>query len=47
MGKRSTDIKELNTVKHLQNDLTRFDLIDLMGVNQRGFKRHRGAWRQA
>ena len=27
-------------------ELSRVDVLELMGVNDRGFKRHRGAWRK-
>lgn len=30
-----------------REELTRVDVLELMGVNDRGLKRHRGAWRKA
>jgi hypothetical protein len=30
-----------------QEELSRIDVLELMGVNERGLKRRRGAWRKA
>jgi hypothetical protein len=30
-----------------REELTTIDVLELMGVNDRGFKRRRGAWRKA
>ena len=30
-----------------REELTRIDVLELMGVNDRGLKRRRGAWRKA
>jgi hypothetical protein len=30
-----------------REELSRLEVLELMGVNERGLKRHRGAWRKA
>jgi hypothetical protein len=30
-----------------REELSQVDILELMGVNERGYKRKRGAWRQA
>ena len=47
-GKKLSQIKRPNRNKREhQTGLSEVDILDLMGVNNRGHKRRRGAWRQA
>ena len=54
----SQETKKVNKIKRpernrkeketqAREELTQIDVLELMGVNDRGLKRHRGAWRKA